>query len=227
VQLMLQGSKFFIGRRGVAGDPSPYAALSTFYAMQTAAAECFGGEDLFNHTVAIKGIGKVGGELMRLLVGVGARVSATDIKTDVLEAARAKFPQVHIVLPAEIFLKEVDILSPCALGGDLNNESIKFIRAKVICGAANNQLESLEVGDALFAKKICYVPDYVANAGGLINVIDELEPDGYSRKRVLTRIGNLKNVLKTINLVSHQKNQSPSRVADRLAEEIFQNGKHV
>ena len=227
VQLMLQVSKFFIGKRGIAGDPSPYAALSTFYAMQTVAAECFGSEDLFNRTVAIKGLGKVGRELMRLLTGVGAMIVAADINPMVIQDVQAKFSQVRIVDPAQIHREEADVFSPCALGGDLNEKSVKEVRSKIICGGANNQLESQKAGDILFENKIWYVPDYVANAGGLINVVDELEVGGYNRKRVLARIENMKNTLKTIYLVSRQKKQSPNRVADHLAEEIFKNGKYV
>ncbi len=227
VQLMLEKSKFFIGRRGVAGDPSPYAALSTFYAMQTAVEECFGSADLYDHSVAIKGAGKVGGELMRLLIGVGAHVTVADIKPSIIEEIKVKYPQIKIVASEKIYKEKAEIFSPCALGEDLNQKSLPMISARIVCGAANNQLESLEIGDELFKRNIFYVPDYVANAGGLINVVDELEPEGYSRKRVLSRIEHLKNVLKTINLVSRQKNQPTARVADRLAEEIFQNNKHV
>ena len=224
VQVMLKESNSFIGRRGIAGDPSPYAALSTFYAAQVALSECCGQEDFFNRLVTVKGVGKVGSELLRLLIGVGALVSVADIKPAVISEVKSRYPQVKIVDPQEIHKQAVDIFSPCALGNDLNLKSINEILAKVICGAANNQLASPDVGDALFKAKILYVPDYVANAGGLINVVDELESDGYSKKRVLKKIENLKNTLRTIFLFSKQKNQPPHRIADRLAEDIFKNG---
>jgi len=225
VQSMLEKSRFFNGRRGVAGDPSPYAALSTFYALGTTVEECFGMEGLFNRTVALKGIGKVGTELLKLLTGVGAQIIAADIKPAVVQEVLARYPQIKVVAAEQIHAENAEIFSPCALGGDLNEKTVKEIKARIICGAANNQLAGAAVGNLLFKKNICYVPDYVANAGGLINVVDELEEGGYNRKRVLLRIENIKNTLRTIYLVSRQKNQPPVRVADRLAEEIFKNGK--
>lgn len=224
VQVMLQESKFFIGKRGVAGDPSPYAALSAFYTMQVALAEALGISEFFNVSVAVKGVGKCGGELLRLLVGAGARVSAADVKSQVVEAMRAKFPQVVVVPPERIHKEKAVVFSPCALGNDVTETTLPEIRAKIICGAANNQLASPEMGDELFRREIFYVPDYVANAGGLINVVDELEEGGYSRKRVLYRIERLKDTLRTIYLLAKQKRQPPHRVADRLAEDIFRNG---
>lgn len=224
VQIMLQESKFFIGRRGVAGDPSPYAALSVFYTIQEAITEVFGVSDLFGRTVAVKGIGKVGGELLRLLLGAGAKVIAADVKPGVVGAVRARYPQIRIVKSEGIHAEKADIFSPCAMGGDITKKNVKEIRARIVCGGANNQLGSAEVGDELFKRNIFYVPDYVANAGGLINVVDELEEGGYNRKRVLSRIEKMKNMLQTIHLFSRQKRQAPNRVADRLAEEIFRNG---
>lgn len=225
VQTMIEESKYFNGKRGVAGDLSPYAALTTFYTMQVAAGEIFGSEDLYNKSVAIKGIGKVGGELLQLLAGVGAQVVVADIKSAITDAIRSKYPQVRISNPKSIHTEQVDIFSPCALGGDLNENSLAEMKFKIICGAANNQLKNAEVGDRLHKSGISYVPDYVANAGGLINAVDAMEAGGYNRKRVLARIENMRNVLKTIYLISRQKNQPTSRVADRLAEEIFRNGK--
>ncbi|MEK7554847.1 MAG: Glu/Leu/Phe/Val dehydrogenase dimerization domain-containing protein [Patescibacteria group bacterium] len=225
VQVMLEESRFFIGRRGVAGDPSPYAAKSVFATMQVAAGELWGDEDLFNRSVAVKGAGKVGGELIRLLVNAGAKVIAADVKPAAIEAVEKKYPQVRVVDSATIHKEKVDIFSPCALGNDFTKENVAEVRAAVICGGANNQLASDDIGDWLFRRNILYVPDYVANAGGLINVVDELEKDGYNRRRVLERISKLKNMLHTIFLFTRQKHQPSNRVADQLAESIFLNGK--
>lgn len=225
VQVMFEESNFFNGRRGVAGDPSPYAAMTTFYAMQVAALEVFGTEELFRKKIAIKGIGKVGSELFKMLNNAGANLIVTDIKQVILDAIKIKYPQVRISSPDSIHMEDANIFSPCALGNDVTVKNIEQIRAKIICGAANNQLETAEIGDTLFQRGISYVPDYVANAGGLINVVDEREQGGYSRKRVLQRIENMKNVLKTIYLISKQKREPASRVADNLAEDIFKNGR--
>ncbi len=225
VQIMFEESDFFNGRRGVAGDPSPYAALSTFYTIQVALAEITGINELFNIRIAIKGIGKVGAELLKLLVGAGAEVVIADIKTAVTDAVKARFPQVKVADPEVIHGEPAEVFSPCALGNDITDKNVYEISAKIICGAANNQLASPEVGDLLFKRNIFYVPDYVANAGGLINVMDERDEGGYNKKRVLHRIEHLRDTLRTIYLFSQQRREPPYRVADRLAEDIFLNGK--
>lgn len=227
VQIMFEESDFLNGRRGVAGDPSPYAALSTFYTMQVALAEAANIYEFFNIKIAIKGVGKVGSELLKLLVGAGAEVVIADVRVATIDVIKAKFPQVGVVATDVIHREPVEVFSPCALGNDITDKNIDEIKSKIICGAANNQLESSEVGDILFKRNIFYVPDYVANAGGLINVMDEREEGGYNKKRVLHRIEHLKDTLRTIYLFSEQKNQAPNRVADRLAEDIFRNGKNT
>ena len=226
VQVMLTESKFFIGRKGIAGDPSPYAALSTFYAIKTGIAEVFGSENLENRSVAIKGIGKVGSELMRLTLNEGAKICIADIESARVDATQKKFPKIKTVDTKDIHRQLVDVLSPCALGNDISQENIKEIHARIICGGANNQLTNNEIGDELFQRRILYVPDYVANAGGLVNVVDELEKDDYNRDRVLKRIENIKKTLSTIYLLAKQRNQPPFRIADKLAEEIFNGNSH-
>jgi leucine dehydrogenase len=225
VQVMLEESKFFIGRRGVAGDPSPFAALSTFTAIKTATIELFGSEEVKNRRIAVKGVGKVGSELVRLLYESGAEIVISDIKASARETIKKRFPHLIVVAPEAIHRQLVDVFAPCALGNDVTKETIGDFHMRIICGGANNQLSSKEIGDELFKRRIFYVPDYVANAGGLINVVDELEPGGYSRERVLHRIEQLKNTLATIYLLARQRNRSLARIADELAEEIFKNGK--
>ena len=224
VQIMLQESDGFIGKRGVAGDPSPYAALSVFSTMQVAIEERFENSELFAKTVAIKGIGKVGGELFRLLTNAGAVVSIAEIKPQIVDAILSAHPRTKVIAPQEIHKEQVDIFSPCALSDDITEENINEFGASIICGGANNQLKSEKAGEKLFKEGMLYVPDYVANAGGLINVVDELETGGYNRKRVLQRIENLKNTLRTIYLISRHKKHPPNTVTDRLAEEVFRNG---
>lgn len=222
VQTMLKESRFFIGRKEFAGDPSPYAALSNFYAMQVAALYRFGSESLEDRTVAIKGVGKVGGELVRLLNSVGADIFIADIDSMKLKSVKKKFPDVHIVDERTIHQLKVDIYAPCAMGDEFTEENKKNIRTEIICGAANNQLESAEVGDWFFRQGILYVPDYVANAGGLINVVDELEPGGYKKQRVIERVLNMKKTLAKILALSRHKRKPLNRVADALAEDLFQ-----
>ncbi|MEK7612096.1 MAG: Glu/Leu/Phe/Val dehydrogenase dimerization domain-containing protein [Patescibacteria group bacterium] len=221
VQIMMQEAPCFVGKTGVAGDPSPFASKSTFLAMQSASEEVFGGS-LQGKRIAVKGIGKVGGELIRLLVGAGAHVTVADIRDEAVQKL-ASSPSINKGDTRTIHAIEADIFAPCAMGGDLTLSSIQGIKAKLICGAANNQLASDEIGDALWNMGKIYIPDYVANMGGLINVVDELEQGGYSRDRVEERIQSVVKKVKTILRVAKEKNISPHRIADTMAESIFMN----
>ncbi|MBI2444214.1 MAG: Glu/Leu/Phe/Val dehydrogenase [Candidatus Magasanikbacteria bacterium] len=223
VRLMLQHSPYFIGKPGLAGDPSPYAALSTFYAMQTIARLRFGSDDLRGRSVAIKGVGKVGSELARLLVEAGAKVAIADINPLAIKAVTDKFPAVKIVAPAAIHQETADLYAPCALSSEFTPTTMRAVRARVICGAANSQLADDSVGDWFWQESIAYVPDYVANAGGLINVVDELEEGGYQHRRVLERINQVRQTVADIFQLSAKRRESPHRVADLLAEHIFKN----
>lgn len=218
VQLMMTESAFFNGRKGLAGDPSPFAALSTFYAIKSACKKNFGNIKLNSRTVAVKGVGKVGYELINLLLKEGATVFAADIDRKVVYKIKKEFPEVKIIAPKQIHKLKVDIYAPCALGNEFTNLNKKQIRAKIICGAANNQLSSPEIGDWFYENGIMYIPDYIANAGGLINVIDEREPGGYNRRRVNERIRNVKKTVVRIIESSERKKKSTIRIADALAE---------
>ena len=221
VQIMLQESRFFNGRRGIAGDPSPYAALTTFLAMREALKSVFGNDELSRKIVAVKGIGKAGANLVKLIINSGAKVIAADIKEKALTEMKKKFPTVSFVNPKKIHMQKVHIFAPCALGDDITGENINEIQASIICGVANNQLSSPAVGEALHQKKILYIPDYVANCGGLINVIDELEAGGYNKNRVMTRIQSVSINTQRLITQSRNENQPTHIIADRLADKIF------
>ncbi len=218
VQVMFQVSPFFNGKRGLAGDPSPYAALSTFFAIQTACRKYFGIENIKKRTIAVKGVGKVGFELIRLLQEKDAVVYAADVDPNAIRKVRKNFPRVTITSPQKIHKLKVDIYSPCAMGKEFTNITKNQVKAKIICGSANNQLSCQEIGNWFYAKGILYIPDYVANAGGLINVIDEREPSGYNIERVMARIKNIKNTVAKIIELSQKEKKSTVQIADELAE---------
>lgn len=221
VQFLLTVAPFFIGREDAAGDPSPYAALSTFYAIKTAAKEVFGTENLINRTVTIKGVGKVGSALVELLVKARAKVTVADIKKEAVEGVQKKFPDVNMVSVEDAIKSEVDIYAPCALGNEFTEKNTKLVRARIICGGANNQLKTKEIGDIFYRKNILYIPDYVANSGGLIDVVDELDISGYDRNRVLKKINDVqKTVGKLIHLAKKRK-MPINYVADELAGKII------
>ena len=218
VQLMLETSPYFIGKKGFAGDPSPFASLSTYYAIKSASKHIFGKKNLKGRTVAVKGVGKVGSELVRLLIKENAKVYIADIDRKAVYRIKKLYPEVNIVNVKKINTLKVDVYSPCALGNEFTQINKKQINAKIICGAANNQLSSGEIGDWFFENGILYIPDYIANAGGLINVVDEMEPGGYNKKRVDKRIKNIKETVNKIIQLSEKKKVSTIRIADEIAE---------
>lgn len=221
VRVMLKHTSFIIGKPNVAGDPSPWAALGVFYAMQGALEKVLGSAGVHGRTVAVKGIGKVGFALCGLLYKSGARLVVADIDSSRIRLARREFPGVKVVSPPEIHRQKVDVYAPCALGDEFNKKTIPQLRCGIICGGANNQLASPEDGFRLHSWGILYVPDYLANAGGLINVAAELDKRGYSRRRVVRKVRGIRNTTKKIIQLSRKQNKPTSEIADRLAESIF------
>ncbi|MBK7555315.1 MAG: Glu/Leu/Phe/Val dehydrogenase [Flavobacteriales bacterium] len=168
---------------GGSGDPSPVTAYGVFMGMKTAAKQAYGSDDLSGRTVAIQGAGHVGENLVALLVKDGAKVLLTDIHQDKLEAIAAKHP-VTLIAPEAIYDVDMDIYSPCALGATVNDDTLSRLKCSVIAGAANNQLANEHVhGEAVMKKGILYAPDFLINAGGIINCFSEL--NGYDRAKAL------------------------------------------
>lgn len=201
-------------RKG-AGDPSPVTALGIYYGMKQAAKEAFGSDSLKGLTIAVQGVGQVAYHLCKHLHEEGAELIVTDINEEAVERAVKEFAATS-VKPDEIYDVDCDIFSPCALGGIINDETIPRLKAKVIAGSANNQLEKEEHGRILHEKGILYAPDYVINAGGVINVAEELA--GYNRQRALNKVKSIYNILETVFEISRQKNIPTSIAANELAE---------
>jgi glutamate dehydrogenase/leucine dehydrogenase len=174
--------------RGGSGDPSPATALGVVIAMEAAAARRWG-TGLEGKTVLVFGAGKVGGDVIRLLAQRQAIVIASDVNDDKLVNA-SQSGATRIVDPSDALRTPADILCPCALGGLLTEEAVQDLHFEIIVGAANNQLAAPEVGDALATAGILYVPDFLANAGGIINIAEEA--NGYDPERAakaVSRIG--------------------------------------
>lgn len=205
-------------RKG-AGDPSPVTALGIYYGMKQAAKEAFGSDSLKGLTIAVQGVGQVAYHLCKHLHEEGAELIVTDINEEAVERAVKEFAATS-VKPDEIYDVDCDIFSPCALGGIINDETIPRLKAKVIAGSANNQLEKEEHGRILHEKGILYAPDYVINAGGVINVAEELA--GYNRQRALNKVKSIYNILETVFEISRQKNIPTSAAANELAEKRIQ-----
>jgi leucine dehydrogenase len=182
--------------RGGSGDPSPATALGVQAAILASAERSFGSTSLEGRTVAVVGLGHVGLRLARLLDRRGARVVAADIderKRDDAERLGARW-----LTPDEALTADVDVLAPCALGGVLNEHTVPRLRAPVIAGAANNQLADESVADLLAQRGILWAPDFVANAGGIINISVELEPTGYHPARARRRVQGIGDTLRAI-----------------------------
>jgi leucine dehydrogenase len=201
---------------GGSGDPSPVTAYGVLQGIKACALEVFGDAELKGRTVALQGVGKVGNALCGYLVDEGADVTIADIDVDNLGKAVAEYGVKTTALDT-IHQMETDIFAPCALGGGINDDTISELRCKIIAGAANNQLEREEHGDKLRDLGILYAPDFVINAGGLINVEDELR--GYDRKRAMSRVDSIYKALQLIFSMSSERNISTARAAMEYAED--------
>jgi len=165
---------------GGSGDPSPVTAYGTYMGMKAAAKKAYGSDSLQGKKVSVQGVGHVGGYLVELLAKENAQVFITDIYEDRLRDISSKYGA-KVVSMDEIYDLDVDIYAPCALGGTINDETINRLKCQIIAGSANNQLREETVhGPALIEKGIIYAPDFLINAGGLINVYSELQ--GYNRE---------------------------------------------
>lgn len=221
IEVLTRHSKFIVGRKTKGGDLSPWAALGVFSAMQAALSLIFGENHMERKTFAIKGLGKVGGELARLIYESGGRVIGSDIDPEKVALAKKRFPRIKIVKPEEIHKQTCDVFAPCALGCEINSLTIKEFNCPIVCGAANNQLCEPEDGLLIHRRGILYVPDYLANAGGLINVVGELRRGGYDRKWVEAKCLGVRKTTLEILKISKKKNVPSSLVADQIAEKIF------
>ena len=201
---------------GGSGDPSPVTAFGVLQGIKACALEVFGDADLAGRTVALQGVGKVGHALCGYLVEEGAKVTIGDIDVDNLGRAVSDYG-VETTSLADIHTMPVDIFAPCALGGVINDDTISQLKCKIIAGAANNQLAREEHGDKLRDLGILYAPDFVINAGGLINVEDELR--GYDRARAMKRVEGIYKQLQLIFAMARERNLSTARAAQEHAQE--------
>jgi leucine dehydrogenase len=175
---------------GGSGDPSPFTAYGVFIGMKASAKKAWGDDNLAGKKVLVQGVGHVGQYLVGHLIEAGAKVYISDINEARIKETTDKFRAVEVVNNSEIFNLDMDIYAPCALGASVNTDSINAMKCRVIAGAANNQLAvENEHGPLLIKKGILYAPDFLINAGGLINVGAEL--DGYNRERVM---GNVEKI---------------------------------
>ena len=201
---------------GGSGDPSPFTAYGTLQGLMATLNRAYGDEEVGKYTYAVQGLGHVGMEFVKLLKERGAKIFVTDINQKLVDRAVDEFGA-QAVSSDEIYDVPADVYSPCALGGTVNEATLPRLKAKVICGAANNQLANNAIGDEVEKRGIVYAPDYAVNAGGVMNV--SLEIDGYNRERAMRMMRTIYHNLGRIYEISARDAIPTYRAADRLAEE--------
>jgi leucine dehydrogenase len=215
MQYVLQETRHVAGLPGRSGDPSPVTARGVFKAMQACAAHRWGSTDLSEKTVAIQGCGNTGYYLGRELSNAGARLLVADIDEAKVKRMVDEFGATRLPTD-EILFAQADVLSPCAFGGILNDETIPGLRVGLVVGSANNQLLESRHGEELKRLGILYAPDYVANAGGVINGCREVL--GWSEADSARKVEAIFDTMLEILNAANEQGVAPYRVADKLAE---------
>ncbi|MCX6351578.1 MAG: Glu/Leu/Phe/Val dehydrogenase [Bacteroidetes bacterium] len=201
---------------GGGGDPSPVTAYGVFLGMKACAKEVYGNDHLDGKKVLVEGVGKVGGHLVEMLVAEGAKVTVADINEEAIHEMVRRF-DVGVCALDKTHEQDIDIYSPCALGASLNDESIPQLKCAIVAGAANNQLaDETRHGRMLMEKGILYAPDFLINAGGLINVYTELH--GYKREIAMSRAENIYQVARDIIAMAKNENIPTYAAANKMAE---------
>lgn len=204
------------------GDPSPHTARGVFRAIQAAVAHRSGADGLGGTRVAVQGCGSVGGWLVRLLREAGAAVVVADVDGD-RAAALAAEHGARVVPPDAIYDADADVFAPCALGGILDAETIPRLRAGVVAGGANNQLREAEDGARLAGRGIVYVPDYAANAGGVITGFGEMA--GWTPAQSAARVDAIHDTVRDLLRRADEAGILPHEAADRMVEERLARGR--
>ena len=201
---------------GGSGDPSPHTAAGVVAAMRACCAARLDGPDLEGRTVAVVGCGRVGEQLARRLSALGVRLLLADID-ERKRALAAELPNASWVDPAAALLADVDVLAPCALGGVVDEGNVDALRCRIVCGSANNQLAQDGLAERLARRDVLYAPDFIANAGGLMNVALELERDGYDPERARRRVAAIEEVMAGVLSRARERGTTPLAAAVELA----------
>lgn len=206
---------------GGSGDPSPATAWGVRRALDPLGERLWGGPEVEGRHVVVSGVGKVGSALVDHLVADGARVTVADVDPGAIARVVARHPEVAVVDPAAAHAVECDVFAPCALGAVLSTDTIAQLRCAAVCGSANNQLAEPADAQRLASRGVLYAPDYVVNAGGVINIAEERHPSGapYDQQRALDRVAGIAATLRRVLDRAEADGTTPAAAADRLAEE--------
>ncbi|WP_032112842.1 Glu/Leu/Phe/Val family dehydrogenase [Candidatus Paracaedibacter symbiosus] len=203
---------------GGSGDPSIFTGYGVYLGIKASVKHKFGEDSVKGLRIAVQGLGHVGMNLVERLSAEGAELVVTDINQDSVAYASSKF-NAKAASPDSILATDCDLLAPCALGGGLHDQTIEKLRCKIVAGAANNQLAHPDHGEALRQLGILYAPDYVINAGGLINVT--YEGPSYSRDKVINHVDKIYTTMLEIFETANKQNLATNIACDQIAEQRF------
>ena len=221
MDVVAETTRFATGRseaHGGAGDSSILTAYGVFQGMRAAAEHRWGSPSLAGRRVGISGVGKVGKRLTELLLGDDASVVVCDVSAEAVAAVQAAYPSVEVVADASVLTGlPLDVYSPNAMGGALDDDTIDRLQAEIVCGAANNQLAAEDSADRMEKRGILYAPDFVVNSGGVIQVADELH--GFDFERARARTAGIYDTTLAVLRTASERGVTTSAAADELAEE--------
>ncbi len=218
VKIIRRATKYVVGlpNANSSGDPSLFTAWGIYRGIQSAVKQLFGSDELEGKSIAIQGLGSVGSRLSELLFWAGADLILSDLDTVKADWLAHKYRAKHV--PIDQILKTTcDILAPCAFGGVINDQTLPFFRCRAIAGAANNQLFRDRHAAALQGQGILYVPDFVINAGGLLNVTSELDQEGYNPTTPRNKVHRIYDMLLAIYEIAERNRESTHAAALALA----------
>lgn len=220
-----------VGLREKSGNPSPITALGVLYGIRACLYEKFGSSSLEGKTFAVQGAGQTGYYLIKYLLGDNElkdkvkKIYFTEINESYIERMKKEHPEVEFVKPENIYSLDVDVFSPCALGGVLNDETISMLKCPIVAGSSNNVLKEERHGEELKKRDILYAPDFVINAGGLINVYHEIL--GYNKERALGDVQKIFDRLLEIFKISKDENIPVNMAAIKFAEKRIDTMKNI
>ncbi len=233
MEIIATQTPYVVGMHAAAGslggNPSPVTAWGVYNGLRAAVKHRHNAEALAGLRVAVQGLGAVGYELCRLLHNDGVKLTATDVRESVLAQAQKDFPGIQTTAPADIFSAEADVFAPCALGAQINAETIPLLRAGIIAGAANNQMATPGDHAALARRGILYVPDYVINAGGVISAgYEYFNASGFNpyqlrltREAMMEHVGRIGPTVTKVLNIAVSRGVMPAQAADEMAEAVF------
>jgi leucine dehydrogenase len=223
MEIVREETQYVGGLPGRSGDPSPFTARGVFRAIEASAKFRWDRRDLSGVTIALQGCGHVGYNLAKLLHEAGAKLIVTDVDQHNLSRVVEEFAA-ETVQPDEIFSVQADVFAPCALGGIINDLTIPQLKVQIVAGAANNQLLEERHGAMLRERNILYAPDYVANAGGILNGTIELL--GWKPEDALRKIDEIYDTTLRIFESAQTQDITTNKAADQLAEDRLRRAAH-